>query len=393
MEIEAIKSHINCCLIREILELAKQRINAGYGDVFLFDRDEKEFYSLFESGLEQKLDKQEVLETVVYKREPIMPKTILVHPICSEIGCIGILAFENTENMLEKLYYTSAEVSYINDYSYLIGRVIINNVIGAINDKVLSSSKTNSLLPYGNHNCVSLFINLRNLSVLLNNKDKKVQMQMQHYLDDFFSLLQEVSYKHFGIINKYLGGGALILFNIMIYEGMEQAGLRAICSALTIIEEYKEIKDFYYDIADNVELELGIGIDGGDAFFTMRSGNDCYDYTCIGKNINISKKIEEFAGRDTIGHNYTETKYRYALGYCSLLLTKEFCKMYKTYRNFSMKEIGRFHLYLDCENDICTVVQMKEEDCHLMPKCIECKGNRSICRSNSEGRYIMKVEE
>jgi adenylate cyclase len=106
--------------------------------------------------------------------------------------------------------------------------------------------------------------------------------EVVHALNDFFAIVVEVTQKHGGLVNKFIGDAALCIFGAPLARE-DPAG-----SALAAAREMaKKLR--------GGELDAGIGV----AYGTVVAGNvgtpDRYEYTVIGDPVNEGARLTELA--------------------------------------------------------------------------------------------------
>ncbi len=110
-------------------------------------------------------------------------------------------------------------------------------------------------------------------------------------LNRFYEKMIAIAHSYDGTINKIMGDGLLILFND-IYD-MDDHALRAVRMAVDMQKAMVEINKELEPVVDR--LGIGIGINTGHAFLGPIGSNLLKDYTVIGKEVNITTRIQSMA--------------------------------------------------------------------------------------------------
>jgi PAS domain S-box-containing protein len=93
-----------------------------------------------------------------------------------------------------------------------------------------------------------------------------------------------------GTIDKFLGDEVMAWFNAPIPQ-LDHT-LRAIRAALTMQEHFKQLSE---GMATEFQLSFGIGIHTGEALLGLIGTDKRLEYTAIGNNVNIAKRLQENA--------------------------------------------------------------------------------------------------
>jgi len=93
-----------------------------------------------------------------------------------------------------------------------------------------------------------------------------------------------------GTIDKFLGDEVMAWFNAPIPQADHT--LRAIRAALTMQEQFHELS---VDMPPEFQLSFGIGIHTGEALLGLIGTDKRLEYTAIGDNVNIAKRLQENA--------------------------------------------------------------------------------------------------
>lgn len=130
-----------------------------------------------------------------------------------------------------------------------------------------------------------LFADVRGFTTLSEHQDAQQVMDM---LNLYYQHWFEVSRKHKGIIDKYIGDGIMLWWRLDTGEGAIQATQCAI-----------EMLDRMPSITQNLKekglpciQKIGIGISAGEAIVGNIGHDRRRDYTCIGDTVNTASRLE-----------------------------------------------------------------------------------------------------
>jgi len=218
-------------------------------------------------------------------------------PVYSKVGCLGVVLFE-TSTPSESLVITNPIELYVKKSMSALGQGILSNLclIKDTPDKYDSTitskiSYVYEYFPFGEiRDCVCMFVNIKDF-VSVQSKLGKPELFIR--LREFSEKVTSIANSRYGIVNCVFGGSALIVFNVLLFESVEIACRRAVCAAIKIREETKDIFQ--------IDAYVGIGSNAGSAFFFDFENSCLSNYTCFGEIVSNTKKIEHISGKK-VGH-------------------------------------------------------------------------------------------
>ena len=287
---------------RSILKNVKLKTKSNHR-LFLCNRysaktEDVVFFELTERGAFFKVEDKDVLSCVTkcyLNNFPIREGNEYYSPIYSKVGSLGVVLFEATSP--ENVIISGPREAYIEKSMYALGQGILSNLCHVENtmdkrkyDFTIDNKRAYvyEYLPFANRrDCVCMFINIKDL---VNVHSSLSEADMFDKLHEFSEKIKNIVTSHYGVVNSIFGGGALAIFNVLLYEEINVACRRAICAAVQIRKEIE--KKFHID------TYVGIGGNVGEAFF-FDFGNP-YNYTCFGGIVSKTKKIENVSGRNVV---------------------------------------------------------------------------------------------
>lgn len=109
---------------------------------------------------------------------------------------------------------------------------------------------------------------------------------VQHWLTEYFSVMNKIIFKHNGAINKLMGDA------IMAYWGFpvttEEAPLNAVKAAL----EMRDAMALWNQDPSKPRFNIGVGINTGDVIIGNVGSQDFMDFTVIGDTVNVAARLE-----------------------------------------------------------------------------------------------------
>ncbi|MCL2627081.1 MAG: hypothetical protein FWD44_00075 [Oscillospiraceae bacterium] len=333
---------INTDFISRTLCLAKDKLGAE--DYFIYFCDRKKAkngtiqFDIFNSDWESVEDEsnQEICEIIkkCYLDNTYSNDTLKDYAICipSQIGCLGVVLFSNINFQNDGTYVQAGVEQFVTNSMSALGHAMLSKLcIFDADDGVEDEEddldfddfldefeKKRSLIgkyiPFGNRKCVTMFVDIRNFTQLqaewaASPDQKELQFNLK-----FSNLIEESSKNHYGIVNGFWGGSALIVLNVLLHEKIDVACRRALCAA-------NEIKKSFHTLLGTLgiteefikqhHIKLGIGGNAGNVFFFGFGYNDSFhNYNCLGALVSEAKKLERFSGRSILIYDAEEREYK-----------------------------------------------------------------------------------
>ncbi len=133
-----------------------------------------------------------------------------------------------------------------------------------------------------------LFVDIRNFTQMSENLSPQIVTSI---LNEYFSTIEPIIAKYNGVINKYMGDGALAVFGEPIKD--DNHALNAIKCGLEMTEKVKILRDKLLKDG-KPRIEIGIGINTGEVFAGNIGTEERLEYTVIGDNVNLASRIEAY---------------------------------------------------------------------------------------------------
>lgn len=110
-------------------------------------------------------------------------------------------------------------------------------------------------------------------------------------LNAYLPLVVQAAQKHGGMVNKFGGDSALIIFGAPHKHDMQESAYQAV---LTALEIYQGLKRLNQDLVKQGEapLRIGVGINTGLALAGAVGPSERQEYTVIGNTVNLAARID-----------------------------------------------------------------------------------------------------
>ncbi len=241
-------------------------------------------------------------------------QSVMASPIIGPRGLLGII-YADRYDLLES--FGADDLDLLNAISVHTG-IAINTVINyeRLQKQAQSRSSFERFLPRQvvdqilrspeevklggmRQKVTALFADIRNFTTLSETSTPELIVNL---LNQYFSSVSEIIFKHSGTLDKYIGDGLMALFGAP-YVG-ELDAVKAVRAA---VEMQRSMVAFNERLrAEKLPpIEIGIGINTGPAIVGYIGSETRLDYTAIGDTINTAARLESLAqsGQIVISEN------------------------------------------------------------------------------------------
>ncbi|HBC74619.1 MAG TPA: hypothetical protein DC017_07180, partial [Candidatus Wallbacteria bacterium] len=139
-----------------------------------------------------------------------------------------------------------------------------------------------------------MFADIRGFTAMSENMDPK---EISQLLNEYFNKMTAIIFKNKGTIDKFIGDAIMVLFGAPI--DIEDAPLAAVRTALEMTRELKQMSLKWSDKTDQT-LEIGIGINTGEAFIGNLGTDRHKEYSALGDTVNTAARLESHAKKGQI---------------------------------------------------------------------------------------------
>lgn len=187
---------------------------------------------------------------------------------------------------------------------------ILNNILSkylceSVSEKILENPDKYLKLGGETKRITILFADVRGFTHF---SESKSAQEIVDVLNTMFTELVKVVFEYKGTFDKFMGDCIMSFYGAPI--SYEDDALRAIKTAISMQKVFRKLEQkMGEDISK--DLGLGIGINTGEVVVGNVGSDKFMDYTVIGDNVNIAKRIEEITDKGEIiisENTYQEVK-------------------------------------------------------------------------------------
>lgn len=156
---------------------------------------------------------------------------------------------------------------------------IMKNVVQNIDDIKLGGKKANVTV---------LFSDIRGFTSM---SEKMTAEEVSMILNEYFSEMEPIITKYNGVINKFIGDAVMAIFGEPIQDLKHSQN--AVKCAVEMLKKVEQLRDKWLQ-EGKPKIEIGIGINTGEAFVGNIGSEKRLEYTVIGDTVNLASRIESY---------------------------------------------------------------------------------------------------
>ena len=160
-----------------------------------------------------------------------------------------------------------------------ISEDIMKSVVKNIDELKLGGKKANVTV---------LFSDIRGFTSM---SEKLSADEVSVILNEYFTEMEPIVTKHHGVINKFIGDAVMVIFGEPIKD--EQHPVNAVKCAYEMLEKVDELQQKWLS-EGKPKIEIGVGINTGEAFVGNIGSENRMEYTVIGDTVNLASRIESY---------------------------------------------------------------------------------------------------
>ena len=156
---------------------------------------------------------------------------------------------------------------------------IMKSVVKNIDDIKLGGKRANVTV---------LFADIRGFTSM---SEKMTAEEVSMILNEYFTEIEPIITKYNGVINKFIGDAVMAIFGEPIQDLNHP--VNAVKCAYEMLKKVEELQDKWL-FEGKPKIEIGIGINTGDAFVGNIGSEKRLEYTVIGDTVNLASRIESY---------------------------------------------------------------------------------------------------
>lgn len=223
-------------------------------------------------------------------------------PIVSQDKVVGVINVSETESGCRFTESDLEMLSIISDQAMMaIGnirsmqereeqgrvRTLLEQYVSPEVSKMLVESRQDLMDVGSIQDLTVLFADIRSFTLLVQQISPK---HLREFLNIFFELLTSVVFAHKGMLDKFMGDAALVVFGAPV--SLDTPTFAAVSVARELVAKFKDLQRSWAEV-DPVfmQISLGVGISRGPLFLGNLGSAKRVDYTVIGTEVNISQRL------------------------------------------------------------------------------------------------------
>jgi len=156
---------------------------------------------------------------------------------------------------------------------------IMKNVVQNIDDIKLGGKRANVTV---------LFADIRGFTSM---SEKMTAEEVSVILNEYFTEIEPIITKYNGVINKFIGDAVMAIFGEPVQDINHPQN--AVKCAYEMLKKVEELRDKWL-FEGKPKIEIGIGINTGEAFVGNIGSEKRLEYTVIGDTVNLASRIESY---------------------------------------------------------------------------------------------------
>jgi len=197
--------------------------------------------------------------------------TTIIYPIISiSITYLGSEAYKNLVEERHSRFLKKAFSSYVSPA--LVGQIIKNPDLLKLGGEKRKISV--------------LFSDIRSFTTI---SERLTPEELVLLLNKYMGPMTDILLSKKGTLDKYIGDAIMAIYNAPIH--VENHSIMACETALEMLDKLKEINGEFKK-RGLIEIDIGIGINTGDAIVGNMGSDVRFDYTAIGDTVNLASRLE-----------------------------------------------------------------------------------------------------
>ena len=133
-----------------------------------------------------------------------------------------------------------------------------------------------------------LFADIRGFTSM---SEKMLPEEVSNILNEYFTEIEPIITEHNGVINKFIGDAVMAIFGEPIQDLNHP--VNAVKCAYAMLKKVRELQEKWL-FEGKPKIEIGVGINTGEAFVGNIGSEKRLEYTVIGDTVNLASRIEHY---------------------------------------------------------------------------------------------------
>jgi adenylate cyclase len=146
--------------------------------------------------------------------------------------------------------------------------------------------------------------------------EKMEAEDLSNLLNSYLEEMAKIAIHYGGTIDKFIGDAIMVFFGDPTTKGDQQDALACVSMGLEMIDRLKEMQDVWRSKGISNPFRIRAGINTGYCTVGNFGSKSKMDYTIIGGQVNVAKRLEEIAETDQIIVSYETWSYVKENIYC-----------------------------------------------------------------------------
>jgi adenylate cyclase len=130
--------------------------------------------------------------------------------------------------------------------------------------------------------------------------DRMEPEDISSLLNNYLEEMSKIAIKYDGTIDKFVGDAVMVFFGDPFSKGVQEDALASVSMALEMIDTLTKLQQNWYDRGISSPFRIRVGINTGYCTVGNFGSRSKMDYTIIGGQVNVAKRLEQIAQEDQI---------------------------------------------------------------------------------------------
>ena len=186
------------------------------------------------------------------------------------------------------LFASTYDIKFKKNVDKKIENVLSKYISQDIKNKILKNETIDVGLGGKRAEISVMFADIRGFTAL--SETRKAE-EVSALLNEYFTELEPIIAKYNGVINKFIGDAVLVVFGDPTPDKFHAKN--AVKCAEEMRQKVRQIREKWV-CEGKPKIDIGIGINTGEAFIGNVGSSNRFEYTVIGDTVNIASRIEDY---------------------------------------------------------------------------------------------------